>query len=420
MNRRMIFGLFVPLYMSQFLGIGFLFTGLVAISSDRGVSLEEIAGIYLIGMVWVVKFLWAPLVDRFGSRRLGHYRSWLLVTQPAAALAIVAITPLDVTENLGIILLALGFAAVMSATQDIATDALAVRLSQGRSRGGVNGLQVGANFIGDIIGGGLVLVVYDLAGWGPAILTLAAATALPALFVARFREPRVGLAAAQPEPRVRRSSAFSLFRQPGVPRWALVVTPLMVLGMPGAYGMIVPILHDSGMSVGLIGVLTNVFGGAVGIAAAIVAGLWVHRLGRKRSLVVFGLGQVVAIAATIPVATTGGLLWTIVAIVLLNIFNSAGFAAMYTINMDYARPTNAGSDFTIQVSISYFLRFASAAAIVGVAGSFGYTTALLACAVLALIGVAAAATLFTEPADRRAVSVDTAAPVPDGLRDKAA
>ncbi len=167
MDRRIMYGLFLPLYMSQYLGIGFLFTALAAITRERGGDLEEIGVIYVLGMVWAVKFLWAPLVDRFGSRRLGHYRSWLLVTQPATALAVVMIAPFDVLDNLGLIIAALAVVAILSSTQDIATDALAVRTMRGSGRGGVNGLQVGAGFVGDIIGGGGVLVVYDLFGLGP-------------------------------------------------------------------------------------------------------------------------------------------------------------------------------------------------------------------------------------------------------------
>jgi predicted MFS family arabinose efflux permease len=391
-DKRAIWGLFVPLYMSQFLAIGFLFTALTAISRDRGGELEDIGVIYVLGMVWAVKFLWAPLVDRFGSSRRGHYRSWLLWTQPLMAVALLGIIPFDVIADIWVILALLAVVAILSATQDVATDALAVRSISGRNRGGINGLQVGAGFVGDIIGGGLVLVVYDWWGWTPAILTLAVCTALPVLGVARYREPEL----VQVTPSTPRPSMRSLFRQRGAVRWAFVLTPLMALGMPGAYGLLVPIMIDSGVSVGSVGLLTNGLGGVVGCGAAIVAGMLIHRLGRKRALVLYGLGQVVAIAAVLPVVWNGGLVWVLTAIVLLNIFNTASYAAMYTINMDYARPASAGSDFTVQTSISYALRFAGAGAVLGFASSLGYTWALVICMGLALLGVVATVALFVE------------------------
>lgn len=394
MNKRAIYGLFLPLYGSQFLAIGFLFTALAAITRSSGGSLEDIGIIYGIGFIWALKFLWAPLVDRYGSKRRGHYRSWLVVTQPAAALGIAALAPLDVSENLGLIIALLAVVAVLSATQDIATDALAVRMMQGRSRGGINGLQIGANFIGDVVGGGFVLVMYDYFGWVPAILTLAAVVAIPIYFVHRFREP-----AADPPPAAvapRRRSMYSVFRQPGVARWALVLTPLLAIAMPGAYGMLVPILIDSGVSIGMVGMLTNGLGGVVGIAAAVLSGLWIHRLGRRRALTWYSAGQVVAIATMIPLVNGGGMVWALIAIVLLNVFNSAVFVIMYTINMDHSRPESAGADFTVQTSISLGLRFAAASAVAGIAGSAGYGVAMLACAGAAVVALLAVLALYRD------------------------
>jgi MFS family permease len=407
MNKRAIFGLFLPLYGSQFLAIGFLFTALAAITRERGGSLEDIGIIYGIGFIWALKFLWAPLVDKYGSRRRGHYRSWLVVTQPLAALGIVGLAPLDVGENLGLIIALLTVVAVLSATQDVATDALAVRMMHGRSRGGINGLQIGANFVGDVVGGGFVLVMYDYFGWVPAILTLAVVVAIPILFIRRFTEPPVEEAEEAP---ARRASMFSVFRQPGVKRWALVLTPLLAIAMPGAYGMLVPILIDSGVSIGMVGMLTNGLGGAIGIAAALVAGLWIHRLGRRRALIYYGAGQAVAIATMIPVANGGGMFWALVAIVLLNIFNSAVFVVMYTINMDHSRPATAGADFTVQTSISLGLRFAAAGVVAGVAGSAGYTVAMLICAGAAVVALLAVVVLYRDT-EQATVAAPAEAPV---------
>jgi predicted MFS family arabinose efflux permease len=392
MNKRAIFGLFLPLYGSQFLAIGFLFTALTAISRESGGSLEDIGVIYAIGFIWALKFLWAPLVDKYGSRRRGHYRSWLVVTQPAAALGIVALAPLDVSENLGLIVALLAVVAVLSATQDIATDALAVRMMHGRSRGGINGLQIGANFVGDVVGGGFVLVMYDYFGWVPAILTLAAVVAIPIFFIHRFREPE----AETPVERVRRGSMFSVFRQPGVARWALVLTPLLAIAMPGAYGMLVPILIDAGVSIGMVGMLTNGLGGVIGIAAALLSGLWIHRLGRRRALIWYSAGQVASIATMIPLVNGGGMVWALIAIVLLNVFNSAVFVIMYTINMDHSRPESAGADFTVQTSISLGLRFAAASVVATIAGSAGYTAAMLACAGVGLVAFLAVLALYRD------------------------
>ncbi|MCA1655761.1 MAG: MFS transporter [Pseudonocardiaceae bacterium] len=395
MDRRLMMRLFVPLYASQFLGIGFLFTALVAINRDGGGSLAEGGAIYVLGLVWAAKFLWAPLVDRFGSRRYGHYRSWLLVTQPLSVLLLLAIVPFDVVDDLGIILAALALVAFSSATQDIATDALAVRATHGGSRGGVNGVQVGANFVGDIVGGGLVLIIYGVAGWVPAVLTLAALTAVPFFFVVRHREP-VGELLAVAEKRIRRGSVLSLLRTRGAARWLFVLNPVLTIGVSGAYVLLVPMLIDAGMAVGLVGVLTNVVGGLISIGAAVGAGLLLNRIGRKRALIGYAVGQVIAIVAMVPLADGSGLAWTVAVVVVFNVFNAAMWTVMYAVNMDFSRPDNAGSDFTVQVSISLFIRFAAAGFLLGLAETTGYVNVLWICVGAGLVGVVAVAMLYRE------------------------
>lgn len=124
MTRRGTFALLASLYVSQFLGVGFFFTALVAILRDRGVPLEQLAVIQALGLVWAVKFLWTPLIDRYGRR----YRSWLLVLQPLIAVAPLATIPLDPVADFGSLILLAALVVLVSATQDIAADALAVRV----------------------------------------------------------------------------------------------------------------------------------------------------------------------------------------------------------------------------------------------------------------------------------------------------
>src|SRR3954464_7044257 len=92
--------LLAVLYGSQFIPLAFLLYGLPAVLRAQGAALERIAILQLIALVWVVKFAWAPLVDRYGSRRLGHYRGWLLVLQALLTGVVLLLVPLDVVEEL--------------------------------------------------------------------------------------------------------------------------------------------------------------------------------------------------------------------------------------------------------------------------------------------------------------------------------
>ena len=81
------------LYTTQFLSLAFVVTAVPAILRQNGASLDEIAWIYLLGLMWAIKFLWAPVVDRYGcccGMFRGHYRSWLIVMQSLLVVTTVA------------------------------------------------------------------------------------------------------------------------------------------------------------------------------------------------------------------------------------------------------------------------------------------------------------------------------------------
>lgn len=71
---RQLVGVLGSLYTAQYLGTGFLYFGLVSILRRQGTALEHLAVFQLVGVVWALKFLWAPLLDAFGARPHGHYR----------------------------------------------------------------------------------------------------------------------------------------------------------------------------------------------------------------------------------------------------------------------------------------------------------------------------------------------------------
>ena len=124
--------LIASLYVSQAIPLGFLIVALPAILRREGMSLEQTGMLGALALPWLIKFLWAPLIDRYGSARWGHYRSWIIPLQTLCVLAVVGISTVDLQD--GLLWLVLAGAAFMlaSATQDIATDGLAVRRHPGR------------------------------------------------------------------------------------------------------------------------------------------------------------------------------------------------------------------------------------------------------------------------------------------------
>ncbi|WP_369061285.1 MFS transporter [Kocuria rhizophila] len=381
------------LYTTQFIGASFLSTGLVGILRDGGTDLGTLGMLQLLALVWPLKFLWAPLLDRWSpARTTGHYRSWLLVLQPLMVLSLLAMALIsDPQDGLwAVILLAAAF-VMFSATQDIAADALSVRGLQSHEHDLGAGVQVGASYIGTVVGGGLALLVYDAWGWRAAVLLLALCTAVAMVPVLRHREAE----RTATEPAIGGLSAmFGVLSVPGAKRWALVGVPLVTLGSAAVWSLVTPALVDAGWSLAFIGTVTSVIAAAPALAAALLGGRLCSRHGRGVTLLLGGAVQLAGALCFVPV------MWDGIALphgaeVLLGILGAccvlAGYTimntGMYAVNLDLARPGHAGADFTLLSSIAMLGGTIGASAGLSVAGAAGYGTALVAGLLAAAAGV---------------------------------
>ncbi len=378
--------LLTSLWVTQYVGIGVLTVGLVAILRAGGASLDTLALVSLLGLAWPLKVLWAPLLDRFGSRRLGHHRSWLLVLQSGMVLALLALLAFpDPVASIGPLVAVSAVFVVMSATQDIAADALAVRLLRPTDRGVGNGIQVAATYAGNVLGGGVCVLVYDRFGWTAAVLLLVLLTGSALALVIAFREP--------PRPRpVSTGAAWAalvgVFRRPGVPSWALGVVPLLYVGSAGVYALANPALVDAGWSLTQIGVVTGVVISVPALTAGLLAGWLVRRWSRSAVLAVGGAALVVSTAGLVPLL--GGaapLLGTVVALSGFLVAYTAINVVVYTVVMDLCRPATAGTDFTTLTTVPLLASFVAGSLALVAAGLTGYVaSAALWCAV-AVVGV---------------------------------
>ncbi|GHJ08041.1 MFS transporter [Micromonospora humidisoli] len=380
-------GTLTTLYVTQYLGIGFITVGLTAILRDGGTSLDTLALLQFVGLVWPLKFLWAPLIDRYGSRRLGHYRSWLLPLQAGLVLTLLALLPFaDPTRQLGPVVAICAAYVFLSATQDIAVDAVAVRVLSEGTRGAGNGIQVAASYLGNLLGGGACVLVYDRFGWLPAIGLLAALTAVGLLVVWRLREPdRVARVAGAGQAY---RALLSVFGQPGCRWWTFGVVPLVYTGAGAAYALVTPALVDAGWSLSRIGVVTGVVISAPAIVAGLLAGVGVDRFGRARLLVVGGAALAVSTVMLLPLLNGRAPLGpTVAALCCFMAAYTVANVVLYVVNMDYSRPGTGGTDFTVLSSFGLICSFLAASVGLAAAGRVGYPAVALASVVLVAVGV---------------------------------
>ena len=187
--------LLFSLYWAQGLPVGFMTHALPVILRAQGVSLTHIGGFGLLMAPWAIKVLWAPWVDKFGSSGFGHYRSWIIPTQilTISILILLSFIPIESLNHPTYLLaffITLLLMNTVGATQDIATDGLAVSILKGEQQHIGNMFQVIGSRLGFIVGGGAILWALDWLNWQSTFLILAAIVLLNTLPILFYREPQ--------------------------------------------------------------------------------------------------------------------------------------------------------------------------------------------------------------------------------------
>jgi RhtX/FptX family siderophore transporter len=348
-TARQRLALLAALYVSQAIPVGFFVIALPTILRDAGVALTTISLFSALALAWVVKFAWAPLVDRYGSKTRGHFRSWILPLQLLAVGAVLVLATTDPAESLWPLAVAGTLFMLVAATQDIATDGLAVRILSSGERGPGNGIQVGGFYLGQILGGGLVLVLVDRVGWAASMVAMAAMMALPLWLVWRYREPAASFSSAASP--VGFSSLARFFRRPGVWGWVALLLVYRA-GDAAAVRMLGPLLVDRGLTLGTIGVLTGVVASVGALFGALVGGTLVNRIGRRESLFAFAVFHALALLGYLAPAAGPTAPFLLYAIVLAAAFTGGlATAAVYTAMMDRSDGASSATDFTLQQSL---------------------------------------------------------------------
>jgi len=133
--------------------------------TSAGVDLVTIGALTLLGVPYLCKFLWAPILDKVIPPVLGRRRGWVLLTQLglcAAIFLMAHLNPKDSPSLIGMIALAIAF---ISASQDIATDAYRTDVLLPEERGlGAAAVTLGFR-VAMLASGGLALVLADKIGW---------------------------------------------------------------------------------------------------------------------------------------------------------------------------------------------------------------------------------------------------------------
>ncbi|QOR38487.1 MFS transporter [Billgrantia diversa] len=308
-------------------GLPFLlvFSTLSAWLRSDGVQVAAIGFFAWIGMLYSIKFFWAPVVDRLAlpllTRVLGQRRSWMLVAQAMIIGGLVGLANLEPQQNLTLVAAFALLVAFGSATQDIAIDAFRIESAPDDMQAAMASTYIIGYRGGLLAAGAGALYVASWLSWQAAYLSMALLVGVGVITVLLRPEPkrlslttqliheprvRAFIRASRGKPRLLRRMGAWLIGAVVCPftdfitrhrlkaLWLLVFVAVFRISDLAMASMANPLYIDMGFSLETIANVTNVFGIAMSIGGGILGGLLVAR---------YGIGPILILGATAATLT---------------------------------------------------------------------------------------------------------------------
>ena len=297
-------------------GLPFLLVGYILSIwlRESGGELGLIGLLSYIGLFYALKFVWAPIVDRYPLPWLGRRRGWLFAAQLMLVAGLSGMALLGPEAGLMAFILMAGVVAFAGATQDIAVDAYRIEIAPVEAQGALAATYTLGYRIALIASTVGVLYVAQFWSWRVAYLSMAVLMLVPAVTTLVAREPRAHQA---PGPRAGFAEAFlgpfrEFFGRNGV------LLAVMLLAFVGLYklpdqmlGVIAgPYYLDSGFDKADIANISKAYGIPIGILGAFIGGVAIPVIGLRWSLAVAAVAVAVSNLLFILMSLNPGEMWS--------------------------------------------------------------------------------------------------------------
>ncbi|MEM1229830.1 MAG: MFS transporter [Pseudomonadota bacterium] len=336
------------LQLGAFLPISFVVLMLPIVFREQGLPLSHFWVFAVPSIPVWLRPLWAPLIDRYGSERLGRRKSWFLPCTIFGAAAYLLMAQLQpVPENLALIITALTITTAIMTTQDIAVDGYMIEnIAPAERPAAAAALDICRN-LAMFLAWGVLVIIYGSAGWTTAVATAAGLLLLFSLPAILRREP------PRPENAVADPSLRKLLVRADARRVLLIC---LVLGFAG--GLLVSLyptmLIDKGFSASEVAVIAGsatLFGTVIG---ATLTAIFMRYCGYRRTL---GASVGIVLLGFLPLAWLGaqsapsGL---IVFLITLNALALPSFldVAFQAVRLQWTSEAQAGTEYTTQVVLT--------------------------------------------------------------------
>ena len=354
---------------------------------EAGIDLTVIGLMALVGLPYTLKFLWAPLLDRFTLPFLGRRRGWLLIAQLLLVLSIVALALTDPVAHPAMVALAALAVTFFSASQDIVVDAYRREDLTDTELGLGSSLYINGYRVGMLLASGGGLIMADHVSF-PTVYLIMAACMLPGIITTLLAPEPI---AAEGIPTTLREAVvqplIEYFHRSGAV-WILAFILFYKIGDTMASTMTTPFYLDIGFTKTEIGTVVKLFGFWATVVGGLAGGVIMIRLGIHRSLWVFGILQALSTAFFAVLARAGhhiGLLSSVIAFE--NLSSGMGTAAFVAFMASITNKKFTATQYALLSSLMGVPRVFASAPTGFLAKHFGWEVFFIFCALVAIPGM---------------------------------
>jgi PAT family beta-lactamase induction signal transducer AmpG len=363
---------------------------LQAWATVEGLDIKTIGFLTLVGSAYTLKFLWAPLMDRFVPPHFGRRRGWMLVTQFLLMGGIAAMGSLSPSRALPALAAMAVLVAFFSASQDIAFDAYRTDLLGDRERGAGAAVSVLGYRLAMLVSGGLALVLADsYIGWRATYWLMAGLMLAGTAATLLASEP----ATDTPPPRTLDEAVIGPLKD-FVSRdgaiMALVLIVLYKLGDAFAGNLSTAFLiRGIGFTATEVGAINKILGLIATLVGALAGGALMSRMSLYGALMLFGILQAVTNFGFWILAVTPKSFASMAAVVgLENLCGGMGTAAFVAFLMTLCRVRYSATQFALLSALAAVGRTYLAGPLAGpMVESVGWAAFYLCTVLIALPGL---------------------------------
>ncbi len=329
-------------------------TTLQAWMTKANVDLTTIGVFSLVGLPYSLKFLWAPLLDRYVPPFLGRRRGWLIIAQLLLLVAIAAMSLHDPAVGLRALAFNALLIAFLSATQDVAGDAYRTDVLHHREMGAGAAIWVLGYRIALLLTGSLAFVLADRMPW-PTVYLILSSLMLVGV-IASVMAPEPSLEDAPPrtlaEAVVLPFNEF--FTRSGLLRGLLVLLFIVLYKYSDSLVIVMgtPFLLQAGYTQTEIGVIRGGAGLIATIIGVLAGGALLAKIGTNRSLWIVAVLQAVSNLGYYLLALTDqSRTWLLAVIVIENFITGLAAAALLAFLMLMCNKRVSATQFALLSSL---------------------------------------------------------------------